>query len=83
MVNYLFKPYDQESTMSCYLRHMSEVLKEAGIEVTKENREDIDRALHSFAGVEYKNCSSTWKELKQRLQNEEGRKNLVQQLKAL
>lgn len=83
MVKYLFKFCDQEINMSCYLRHISEMLKEAGIEVTKENRKDIDRALHSLVGVKYKNCSSAWRELKQRLQSEEGRKTLVQQLKAL
>ena len=69
--------------MSCYLRHMSEVLKEADIQVTKENRKDIDKALHSLVGVEYKNCSSTWKELKKVLQSEEGRKAIVQKLKEL
>ncbi len=67
--------------MSCYLRHLSEVMKEAGIEVTRENKKDIDRALHSLAGVEYKNCSSTWKELKRMLQSKEGRQAVVQKLK--
>lgn len=69
--------------MSCYLRHMSDVLKEAGVEVTKENKKDIDRALHSLVNVEYKNCSSTWKELKAMLQSEEGKNVLVQKLKEL
>lgn len=69
--------------MSCYLRHMSDVLKEAGTEVTKENKKDIDKALHSLVGVKYKNCSSTWKELKKVLQSEEGRKAIVQKLKEL
>lgn len=69
--------------MSCYLRHLSEVMKEAGIEVTEENKRDIDRALHSLAGVEYKNCSSTWKELKRMLQSKEGREAVVQKLKEM
>ena len=68
--------------MSCYLRHMSEV-REAGVEITKENKKDIDRAFHSFVGVEYKNCSSTWRELKKMLQSEEGKKVLMQKLKEL
>ena len=69
--------------MSCYLRHLSEVLKEAGIEVTKENKKDIDRALHSLVGVKYKNCSPTWKELKKMLQTEEGKETMLQKLNEL
>ncbi len=69
--------------MSCYLRHLSEELEEAGITVTKENRKDIDKALHSLVGVEYKNCSSTWKKLKEMLQTEEKREDIVQKLKEL
>ncbi len=69
--------------MSCYLRHLSDVLKEAGVEVTKENKKDIDRAFHSLVDVEYKNCSSTWRELKKMLRSEEGKKVLVQKLKEL
>ena len=60
---------------------MSEILKEAGIEVTKENKKDIDRALHSLVGVEYKNCSPTWKELKKMLQTTEGKETVLQKLK--
>lgn len=60
---------------------MSEILKEAGIEVTKENKKDIDRALHSLVGVEYKNCSPTWKELKKMLQTTEGKEAVLQKLK--
>lgn len=69
--------------MSCYLRHLSDVLEEAGITVTKENKKDIDKALHSLVGVEYKNCSLTWKEIKSMLQNEEKRETIVQRLKEL
>ena len=69
--------------MSCYLRHLSAELEEAGITVTKENKKDIDKALHTLVGVEYKNCSSTWKKLKKMLQAEEKRENIVQKLKEL
>jgi hypothetical protein len=43
---------------------MKEVLDEAGVEVTKENKKDIDRAIHKIAGIEYKDCSTTWRTLK-------------------
>ncbi len=50
--------------MSCYLRHLDEVLNLAGIEVNKENRRKVDEALHRVAGVEYKSCESAWKQIK-------------------
>ena len=62
---------------------MTSVLEEAGVDITKENKKDIDKTLHKLAGIEYKNCSSTWKALKKMLQNEEERKLIVQGLKKL
>jgi len=53
--------------MTCYFRHLNEFFDQAGIIVTKENRKDIDRAIHKIVGNEYKNCSATWKEVKKRL----------------
>ncbi len=50
--------------MSCYFRHMKEVLDEAGITVTPANKKDVDRALHQIAGVPYKECPAAWKKLK-------------------
>jgi hypothetical protein len=79
----LFKNSLHKKSRSCYLRHMSDVLKEADIDVTKEKRKDIDRALHSLVGVEYKGCSSIWKELKKMLQSNERRHVIVQTLKEL
>ncbi|MBT3362208.1 MAG: hypothetical protein HN929_02440 [Chloroflexi bacterium] len=50
--------------MSCYFRHMKDVLSEAGIEVTPQNKKQIDQAFHRMANVDYENCSPTWKKLK-------------------
>ena len=59
--------------MTCYFRHLNDVFDKAGVTVTKENKKDIDRAIHSIVGVEYKNCSATWKEVKKRIaEDEEG-----------
>lgn len=59
--------------MTCYFRHkqMKDVFSTAGIEITKENRKDIDRIIHEITGVEYKNCSSTWKTVKEKLAEDE------------
>lgn len=65
--------------MTCYFRHMNVLFEKAGVTVTKENKKDIDRAIHSIVGVEYKNCSATWKEIKKEIaENEE---NFVKKLK--
>lgn len=57
--------------MTCYFRHIQHVFKNAGIEVTKENKRDIDRVIHEIVGVEYKNCPATWREVKKRIADDE------------
>ena len=42
--------------MSCYFRHMKEVLAEAGIEVTPANRRRVDQAFRQIAGVPREHC---------------------------
>ncbi|XHH09809.1 MAG: hypothetical protein ACFCUE_04055 [Candidatus Bathyarchaeia archaeon] len=53
--------------MTCYFRHLNAVFSEAGITITQENRKDVDRIIHQLVGVEYKDCSKTWRQIKQRL----------------
>jgi len=50
--------------MTCYFRHLQHVFKKSGIEVTKENKREIDRVIHDIVGVEYKSCPAAWKEVK-------------------
>lgn len=50
---------------------MDGIFAEIGVEVTKENKQDVDKALHKLLGVEYKNCSTTWKEVKKRMAEDE------------
>jgi hypothetical protein len=51
---------------------MKDVFEKAGITVTKENKKDVDKIIHSIVGVDYKNCSATWKEVKKKIaENEE------------
>ena len=59
--------------MTCYFRHLRDVFKKAGIEVTTNNKRDIDRIIHGIVNVEYKNCSSTWKEVKKIIKEDEDR----------
>jgi adenosine deaminase len=63
----------RRSAMTCYFRHLEEVFKKAGIEVTSQNRHEIDKIIHDIVGVDYKNCPAAWKQVKNRLaQNETG-----------
>jgi DNA-binding transcriptional regulator YbjK len=74
---------DKEANMSCYFRHMDEILKEAGLKVTPENKKQIDRAFHDIVGTTYKDCPATWKEIKAKfLSDPQKRKELVNKLRA-
>jgi hypothetical protein len=53
--------------MTCYFRHLTEVFEKAGINVTKENRHELDKIIHNLVGVEYKNCPATGRAVKARL----------------
>lgn len=57
--------------MTCYFRHLKDVFDKAGIEVTKENKRDLDRAILAHVGVEYKDCPSTWRAVKASLAGDE------------
>lgn len=57
--------------MTCYFRHLQNVFRKAGVQVTRENKREIDRIIHSLVGVEYKDCPAAWKEVKRRITEEE------------
>ena len=57
--------------ITCYFRHLKTLFEKARITITKENKKDVDRVIHSIVGVEYKNCPATWKEVKKRMAEDE------------
>ena len=57
--------------MTCYFRHLKGVFEKAGIQVTPENKKEIDRMIHNIVNVEYKNCPDTWRQVKTLLQKDE------------
>ncbi len=65
--------------MTCYFRHLEDLLKKAGITVTAENRKQIDKVIHELVGVDYKDCTNTWRQVKLRLADDEA--SFVLQLK--
>ncbi len=67
--------------MSCYFRHIKDILDEAGIKVTSSNKKQIDQAIHQIVGVGYKDCPATWKKLKQQIiGDEQKRRDLTKKL---
>ena len=69
--------------MSCYIRHLKDMLGESGIEVTSGNRKQIDRAIHEIVKTTYKDCPGTWKEVKKKLASSEAEKReFLKKLKA-
>ena len=60
---------------------MPDILKEAGIGVTPENKREVDRLIHALVGVDYKNCSGAWKAVKGSRADKALRAALVKELK--
>lgn len=59
--------------MTCYFRHLQQIFKKAGIEVSIANKREIDMIIHSLTGTDFKNCPAAWREVKQRIaEDEEG-----------
>ena len=67
--------------MSCYFRHLKDVMAEAGVDVTPANKKEVDKALHEMVGAIYKDCPSAWKNLKQQMANEADRAVVVKKLR--
>ncbi len=61
---------------------MKSIFEEVGISPTPENKKEIDKKIHKMLGVEYKNCSETWKLIKTR-RDEDNEKFLSDLKKAL
>jgi hypothetical protein len=62
---------------------MADIFEEAGIVPRKDNRKDIDRAVHTLLGVEFKDCPTTWKNVKARTRSDaESRAAFVAELRA-
>ena len=57
--------------MSCYFRHMKDIFAEIGLEVTKENKKEVDRAIHGLVEVTYKNCPPAWRAVKGQITGDE------------
>ena len=71
--------------MGCW-KWFNELLKEAGIEVTDENRDSIDEVIHQYIGEQssYGRCSSDWRKARKEVQSDARmRQELVERLQSL
>lgn len=71
--------------MVCW-KWFNNVLKEAGIEVTDENKEKIENVIHKYIGEQasYGRCSSSWSNTRKEIQaNMQMKQELIDRLKAL
>lgn len=71
--------------MSCYLRHMKDVLDEANLHPEGRNeRKKIDLAMRRVVGMKADDkCNIVWKEIKLWLQDEDKKEELTSVLKEL
>ena len=57
--------------MSCYFRHMKDILAQVPVVITPANKKAIDAILHDLVGVPYKDCSPAWKAIKAHIKGSE------------
>jgi hypothetical protein len=65
--------------VTCYFRHLKPVFEKAGIEVTPENKKELDKIIHNIVDANYKNCPTAWKQVKTRILEDET--NFISMLK--
>jgi len=65
--------------MTCYFRHMNDIFKKIDVEVTQDNEKEIGKKIHEYLGIDYKNCSQTWRIIKER--RDETPNKLITELK--
>lgn len=65
--------------MSCYTRHLDDVLREAGIEPTRPNRRRADGIVRDFVGEDV--CPQVWKRVKTDIAEPDSRRELVAALR--
>jgi hypothetical protein len=68
--------------MSCYLNHLTDVLEEAGVEVSKANRKAIHARLSAAVGLPDARCPEVWKRIKEWRADARRRGRLVEALRA-
>jgi predicted amino acid-binding ACT domain protein len=50
---------------------MTELFAELGIEITKDNRDQIDEIIHDMLSVDYPNSAAAWKQVRKKLDSDD------------
>lgn len=66
--------------MACYVRHLTDLLEEAGMKNNKENRKKLDNAVRSVLGMHGENCPIVWGQVKDRHDDPEFHRLVLGQL---
>jgi len=57
--------------MTRYFKNLGTIFDRAGVNVTGENGQDLDRAIHKVVEVKYKDCPRTWRQVRNRVLKDE------------
>ncbi|MCX8152822.1 MAG: hypothetical protein N3E52_00110 [Candidatus Bathyarchaeota archaeon] len=71
--------------MGCW-KWFNSVLKEAGVQITKENKNAVEQVIHGYIGEQasYGRCSADWRQARKEInESPEMRKELIEKLKAV
>ena len=50
--------------MTCYIKHLSEIMRRAGAENTFENKQLLDKIIRQVLKMERADCPDVWKRVK-------------------
>ncbi len=50
--------------MTCYVKHLSEIMRRAGAENTYENKQLLDKIVREVLSMERNDCPDVWKSVK-------------------
>lgn len=64
--------------MSCYIRHLTDLFAQEGLEYNKPNRQKVDKKIRDMLDMSSEHCPEVWKKVKPMLADPEGRQNLQQ-----
>ena len=60
--------------MTCYIKHLSEIMRRAGAENTFENKKLLDDIIRKVLGMEKADCPDVWKKVKPIMYGDDQRK---------
>jgi len=57
--------------MTCCFRILGRAFERAGIRVTSDNKDEVDKVIHRLVRKRYKNCPAVGREVKKRIAEDE------------